>query len=459
MVTNGTYVLSSEIISTNSISIRSVNGPLLTVVDGNDSTRCFNISFGLLSGFTITRGHADAGGGLWSVSNRLENCIIEGNTAQNAGGGIWDVVSTIQNCLIYDNAVTNGAGYCQGGGAALRGSVLRNCTVTRNSACGSGGGVVCMGETVENCVIYGNEADTDANYANLIGLDCNFSYCCTTPTNGLLGSGNITNDPKFVDRAMGNLRLLSDSPCIDRGTNQDWMIGATDLDGNPRITNGRVDMGAYEFNGQIGPIIDSISPTNGFVTTNATVGMQIVAHSPAGVAQVTVNGNAAQDSGNNTWSYVAPLSVGLNVFTVIVTDNADLTVTGRVQYVRSTASAGLLGHWTFDGGNASDVSGNGNNGVIIGATVASGVSGEAYHFDGNSRIEVGNLSFDTQEYTVNGWIRTTEPAVTGCWRMWIAKMNPPSGDATFELFIGDGRRVGGGPNGPCYLVGGRRVSA
>ena len=31
-------------------------------------------------------------------------------------------------------------------------------------------------------------------------------------------------------------------------------------------------------------------------------------------------------------------------------------------------------------------------------------------------------------------------------------MNPPSGDATFELLIGDGRRVGGGPNGPGYLV-------
>ena len=160
-----------------------------------------------------------------------------------------------------------------------------------------------------------------------------------------------------------------------------------------------------------GPVIDNITPTKGFCTTDASHANAIVAHSPAGVAQVTVNGNAAQDSGNNTWSYVAPLSVGLNVFTVIVTDNADLTVTGRIQYVRSTASAGLLGHWTFDGGNAKDVSGNGNNGVIIGATVASGVSGEAYHFDGNSRIEVGNLSFDTQEYTVNGWIRTTDPGV------------------------------------------------
>ena len=69
-----------------------------------------------------------------------------------------------------------------------------------------------------------------------------------------------------------------------------------------------------------GPVIDNITPTNDYNTADASVQMQIVAHSPASVAQVTVNGNAAQDSGNNTWSYIAPLSVGLNVFTVIVTD-------------------------------------------------------------------------------------------------------------------------------------------
>ena len=83
-----------------------------------------------------------------------------------------------------------------------------------------------------------------------------------------------------------------------------------------------------------GPVIDSITPTNDFNTTDASVQMQIVAHSPAGIAQVTVNGNAAQYAENNAWSYVAPLSVGTNTFTVIVTDNADHAATGTVQYVR-----------------------------------------------------------------------------------------------------------------------------
>jgi hypothetical protein len=63
------------------------------------------------------------------------------------------------------------------------------------------------------------------------------------PTNGV---GNITNDPLFVNYAGGNLRLQSNSPCINSGNNA-YVVGSTDLDGRPRIVGGTVDMGAYEF--------------------------------------------------------------------------------------------------------------------------------------------------------------------------------------------------------------------
>ncbi len=44
-----------------------------------------------------------------------------------------------------------------------------------------------------------------------------------------------------------DLRLLPDSPCIDTG-DPDVLPdqNETDLDGNPRVVNDRVDMGAYE---------------------------------------------------------------------------------------------------------------------------------------------------------------------------------------------------------------------
>ena len=71
------------------------------------------------------------------------------------------------------------------------------------------------------------------------------NYCCTTPLPSE-GDGNISDEPLFVDLAGGNLRLQTNSPCIDAGDNI-YVVGDTDLDGNTRIVSGTVDMGAYEF--------------------------------------------------------------------------------------------------------------------------------------------------------------------------------------------------------------------
>jgi formylglycine-generating enzyme len=112
-------------------------------------------------------------------------------------------------------------------------------------------------------------------------------------------------------------------------------------------------------------------------------------------------------------------------------------------------TAGLLGHWHLDG-NADDSSGNNRHGTITGAAATTGKFGGAFTFDGNAGIDVGNLDFSSGEYTVSGWVRTTAPAVAETWRSWISKFDEPELDATFELFIGDGRPNSG--NGPGLLV-------
>ena len=69
-------------------------------------------------------------------------------------------------------------------------------------------------------------------------------YCDTTPLAS--GLGNITNPPAFVNPAAGDYHLQANSPCINSGNNA-YVTLATDLGGNPRITGGTVDQGAYEY--------------------------------------------------------------------------------------------------------------------------------------------------------------------------------------------------------------------
>jgi hypothetical protein len=64
-------------------------------------------------------------------------------------------------------------------------------------------------------------------------------------------NGNITNAPLFINEANGNFQLQSNSPCINWGDNS-VVTNATDLDGNTRIVEGTVDMGAYEYQGTVG---------------------------------------------------------------------------------------------------------------------------------------------------------------------------------------------------------------
>ena len=177
---------------------------------------------------TIVSNYAYAGGG--AFESTLYNCTISGNIGFSEGGG-GVCGGTLYNCILTGNH----ADYSEGGGTL--GSVLYNCTLIGNSASFGGGGT--DGGTLNNCIIFFNTSPGVSNVC-----ESTLNSCCTTPDPG--GTGNITNEPAFINRQAGDYRLSRNSPCINAGTNQDWMIGATDLDGHQRIVNTCVDMGAYE---------------------------------------------------------------------------------------------------------------------------------------------------------------------------------------------------------------------
>ena len=141
------------------------------------------------------------------------------------------------NCTVTGNSAGE-----NGGG--MRYGTANNCTIAGNTASLSGGGMY-YGRA-NNCIVWGNMADSSDNDLS----DVTSSVTCS-PDAPHGANGCITNAPLFVDEVVRNYRLLSTSPCINAGYNG-FVSVMTDLDGNPRIANGTVDMGAYEYRDEDG---------------------------------------------------------------------------------------------------------------------------------------------------------------------------------------------------------------
>jgi len=210
-------------------------------------------------------GGEGAGGamGNWLSSPTLTNCIFTGNIAGRDGGGMWSYESNpvLVNCLFSGNLAREGGSGSYGGGMwSYDGSAsLINCTFAGNTARSSqigqaGGGLYAeyLTElTLTNCIFWGNTSDGVSEELAQICIrngPVNINYCCVQGWTGQLGGvGNIGDNPLFVDSGHGDCHLQPDSPCIDTGDNSAVPPSVTtDLDGNPRIMGGAVDMGAYE---------------------------------------------------------------------------------------------------------------------------------------------------------------------------------------------------------------------
>ena len=190
-----------------------------------------------------------SGGGV--QAGTLSRCIIQNNSAGANGGGTYS--SSITNCLLTGNSAAYGGG--------AYGGFINNSTIVSNTATSNGGGTYFVSGATSS-IVYDNSAPAGSNFENFEP----YNYCCTTPM-PTIGNSNITNGPVFVNFAAGNFRLQTNSPCINAGSGSP---GSIDLDGRPRVVGGRIDIGAYEFQGPgIGEFVGWLQqyglPTDGSV--------------------------------------------------------------------------------------------------------------------------------------------------------------------------------------------------
>ena len=216
----------------------------------------------MVDGFTIRNGYTSGyGGGIHcnGSSPTIRNCIVADNTAAAGGGGIYieSSMATVTNCLLMGNESTNSS---HGGGMYCGSSsdtTITNCTFAGNVAHDMGGGLEAFSSVVnlDNCIFWGNSA-LGGNQLAAGDSVLNVSYCDVEGGSAdiylLLStlhwlSGNIETNPLFIDPAGDDYHLLTGSPCIDTGDPGGDYTGQTDFDGDPRVVNGRVDMGADEY--------------------------------------------------------------------------------------------------------------------------------------------------------------------------------------------------------------------
>jgi len=212
----------------------------------------------VLAGFTITG--AKVGIYCSGTSPSIINCRVVAN--QGAGIKLWNSSNpTITNCVIAGN---KGAGiemWAAPGGRFVMYNYagITNCTIVENFQQGIWDGK----PTITNCIVYGN--GRGGAFAQMDGIYATANY--SNIQDGWTGTGNINADPQFVRPGYwdengtpaekgddfwvaGDYHLQWNSLCINAG-DPDFVVpmyigSQTDIDGEPRIMAGRVDIGSDE---------------------------------------------------------------------------------------------------------------------------------------------------------------------------------------------------------------------
>lgn len=276
----------------------SGDSPLNTILDGGGSSMILELSVTqpgagatiTISNLTLQNGSASPHGAMSVMlvdSNfTLDSCIFQNNHSSSTSGRgaiyiygdeqqLSPVSCTVQNSIFINNLSDGSYGSLNVNSDVSHLNLINN-TFANNESTGSGhnasGGGLYISHyadsgavSIINNIFWNNEGTLSSGkdlyvlahggavylYNNDI-TDCddfdthNDAWLFINGQSSYAQAGNITGDPVLVSTS--DAHLQSSSPCIDVGLIPDDLdLPATDFEGDNRILNGSVDIGADEY--------------------------------------------------------------------------------------------------------------------------------------------------------------------------------------------------------------------
>ena len=204
-------------------------------------------SKGEIIGNIIDGNYSIAAGGIACGRSKLliSSNIISNNRSEYSSSGIFSGNDSI---VIVNNIINNNKQSPLisqwGGGMCISNSpycYIVNNTIVNNFAVEGGGGIFLDQSykvVTKNNIIFNNKPNNYQEYKRY-----------ELPNSDYIFSNNYLNDPHFFNYISNDFNILSGSPCIDGGdvNIMGFEFPKQDIWGNPRISNNKIDIGAYEY--------------------------------------------------------------------------------------------------------------------------------------------------------------------------------------------------------------------
>lgn len=226
----------------------------------------------VVAGCTFRNNTARYGGGLHidrGEESVISRSLFTENKAHSLGGAIllYDGEYHVNNSIFTFNSSEDKAGAIYSGKSS---PLFINLDFYGNTAKIGGGfyfttlGGISSSPRVINSILHNRASESGDNIWSDLANTPSITYCnlingvASLGTNAADGvmrciyENNINEKPSVKDYAQEDFNRYSDSKCIDNGTpdTTGLILPSYDFYGNPRVANGKIDIGAVEYSGE-----------------------------------------------------------------------------------------------------------------------------------------------------------------------------------------------------------------